>query len=572
MASTGEETLNRINDLTSLGGAEDVRKIGGSMAGGSLEQIESDKQIAHQLMSHIINSSNTLPKSLTGGAVGIKGLQQTTTLPVNLGSNLDLSKLMNLSGNNVRAISMPLQGVAGALLQGATPKPGAVQTSSSSNSSSSTSGTTAVAAAAAVKVSSTSQCPVEAAVALTQSLTPSSQTLLNVLSTSDQQGAVNSTSLSSGSLMSLGQQGQIFLNSQSPLIRTANGQTAILLNTAPNAPVSGVSVGNNSLTGAQNYAQLASLPGSANVITIPISFGSFGSPLKLQGIPVPPLVQLPKSGKTDLMLQMDLKKETENSIESQAAATKSLMDILQDPEIQTSLAGEESHLPSSVGILNPVTSFSQATSNLVYSTTTPTPTVLSPVRQHNSSNSPGKGQKAFTVSRKRPLEIDESIDTEVEDFVKVFKQRRQALGYTQIDVGKQLGEKYGVTLSQTTICRFESIMLSAQNMKKIMSVLKKWIEEASSKFTDKESSPGKKSRKRRTTLTPGIKASLEEHFICQPKPGSQELGSVAEKVGLDHEVVRVWFCNRRQKIRRESSTTADTDDVNLAKEDNRLTD
>jgi transcriptional regulator with XRE-family HTH domain len=543
--ATSEDTLNRINVLAGL--AEDgggKTPVEGGLEDG-LDQLESDKQIAQQLMSHIINN-NSLTKPGPGVGGGVASKLQTTTLPVNFSSSLDLSKLMNLGSSNIMAISVPPQGSN--LLQGLTPKPADEQTSCSGTPPS-------------VKASDVSQpLDIDVSAMVSQGVVASSQSLLNTLPTSDQGAVLLATSSQASVFSSLGQQTPLVLNSQSPLIRTANGQTAILLNHPPTGPGALGMTGN--VTGSQGLTQLAALPGSANVITIPFSFGSLGSPLKLQGIPVQSFVQLPKGIKADLLPQVDLKKDGEDPADSQAA-TKSLMDILQDPEIQPTLPGDPS-LPSAVPTMNAVTSFSQATSSLVFTTTTPTPAVLSPVVQQNGNSV--KGQKAFAVSRKRPLEVDESIDTDVEEFVKMFKQRRQALGYTQIDVGKQLGEKYSMSLSQTTICRFESIMLSAQNMKKIMTVLKKWMEEATSKYADKEANSGKKSRKRRTTLTPSIKASLEEYFVNQPKPGSQELSNIAEKVGLEYEVVRVWFCNRRQKIRRESSAPVDTFSMKLEKD------
>jgi membrane protease subunit (stomatin/prohibitin family) len=43
------------------------------------------------------------------------------------------------------------------------------------------------------------------------------------------------------------------------------------------------------------------------------------------------------------------------------------------------------------------------------------------------------------------------------EFARAFKQRRIKLGFTQADVGAALGQLYGNTFSQTTICRFEAL-------------------------------------------------------------------------------------------------------------------
>ena len=548
--ATHEETLNRINvELAGLGEEDGKKNSGGKegYASNCLNQLEADKQIAQQLMSHII-SNNSMSKAGQGTGPMVTGKLQTTTLPVNFNSNLDLSKLMNLGGNSIMTVSMQPQ--VNNLLQGLVQKPTSEHSPCSQTTTS------------PLKINEVSS-PSDATTTPMgdHSVVTSSSPLLSTLTTSGQGQVLLTTSSQAGVFASPGQQTPLVFNSQSPLIRTANGQTAILLNPPAGPGALGMT---SNVAGSQGLTinQLATLPGSANVITIPFSLGSLGSSLKLQSIPVQPILQLPKSGKSDLMSQIDLKKEGDDSSDGHQG-TDSLMEILQGQEIPVTLP-EGPAVSSSIPAINAASSFSQATSSVVFTNTTPTPAVLSPVVHQNGSVS--KGQKAFTVSRKRPLEVDESIDTDVEEFVKTFKQRRQGLGYTQIDVGKQLGEKYNMSLSQTTICRFESIMLSAQNMKKIMGVLKKWMEEAESKYSEKDTNSGKKSRKRRTTLTPSIKSSLEEHFLVQPKPGSQELSTIADKVGLEYEVVRVWFCNRRQKIRRESSTAVEALAMKVEKE------
>lgn len=45
----------------------------------------------------------------------------------------------------------------------------------------------------------------------------------------------------------------------------------------------------------------------------------------------------------------------------------------------------------------------------------------------------------------------------MDGFAKLFKQKRIKMGYTQADVGQQLGTYYGQVFSQTTICRFEAL-------------------------------------------------------------------------------------------------------------------
>uniref|UniRef100_A0A8D3DJ93 POU domain protein n=1 Tax=Scophthalmus maximus TaxID=52904 RepID=A0A8D3DJ93_SCOMX len=135
---------------------------------------------------------------------------------------------------------------------------------------------------------------------------------------------------------------------------------------------------------------------------------------------------------------------------------------------------------------------------------------------------------------------DTPTSDDLEHFAKQFKQRRIKLGFTQADVGLALGTLYGNVFSQTTICRFEALQLSFKNMCKLKPLLNKWLEEADSTTgsptsIDKIATQGRK-RKKRTSIE-----------VSCPKPSAQEINSLAESLQLEKEVVRVWFCNRRQK-------------------------
>ncbi|KAK7893594.1 hypothetical protein WMY93_022746 [Mugilogobius chulae] len=111
---------------------------------------------------------------------------------------------------------------------------------------------------------------------------------------------------------------------------------------------------------------------------------------------------------------------------------------------------------------------------------------------------------------------DTPTSDDLEQFAKQFKQRRIKLGFTQADVGLALGTLYGNVFSQTTIC---------------------------------DRSQGRK-RKKRTSIEVSVKGALESHFLKCPKPSAQEISSLADNLQLEKEVVRVWFCNRRQKEKR----------------------
>ncbi|XP_040563645.1 POU domain, class 3, transcription factor 1-A isoform X1 [Lepeophtheirus salmonis] len=173
---------------------------------------------------------------------------------------------------------------------------------------------------------------------------------------------------------------------------------------------------------------------------------------------------------------------------------------------------------------------------------------------HNSSPRSGTDEEGMHTPTSGTTSPDSCFSDDLESFAKQFKQRRIKLGFTQADVGLALGTLYGNVFSQTTICRFEALQLSFKNMCKLMPLLKKWLAEAdsttgTSASIDKIAAQGRK-RKKRTSIEVSIKGALEQHFNKNSKPNAAEITSLADHLQLEKEVVRVWFCNRRQKEKR----------------------
>ena len=171
-------------------------------------------------------------------------------------------------------------------------------------------------------------------------------------------------------------------------------------------------------------------------------------------------------------------------------------------------------------------------------------------------------QSPHSATRSTPQsqapEPDSAEVKELEEFAAGFKQRRIKLGYTQTNVGQALAEVQGTDFSQTTICRFENLQLSFKNAQKLKPILEKWLEEAEKSgapHREEEQSPERR-RKRRTSIGVGAKDTLERHFMTQPKPSSLDISRIADGLSLEKEVVRVWFCNRRQREKRVRSSTS----------------
>ncbi|VDQ07503.1 unnamed protein product [Trichobilharzia regenti] len=113
-------------------------------------------------------------------------------------------------------------------------------------------------------------------------------------------------------------------------------------------------------------------------------------------------------------------------------------------------------------------------------------------------------------------------------FVEIFKQKRIQLGITQAEVGRALGEinvcSFGC-LSQSTICRFESLSLSP--------------------------TPTQNRRRRRTSISEADKYFLESFFhTVDCRPTTEQMIQLASQLNMTKNVIRVWFCNQRQKQKR----------------------
>ena len=57
-------------------------------------------------------------------------------------------------------------------------------------------------------------------------------------------------------------------------------------------------------------------------------------------------------------------------------------------------------------------------------------------------------------------------------------------------------------------------------------------------------------RKKRTSIETNVRVSLERAFMINSKPTGEEITRLADSLYMEKEVVRVWYCNRRQKEKR----------------------
>uniref|UniRef100_A0AC35TPD7 POU domain protein n=1 Tax=Rhabditophanes sp. KR3021 TaxID=114890 RepID=A0AC35TPD7_9BILA len=185
---------------------------------------------------------------------------------------------------------------------------------------------------------------------------------------------------------------------------------------------------------------------------------------------------------------------------------------------------------------------------------------------------------------------------DIEEFALMFKNARIRFGFTQGDVGKHIGERFGSEFSQTTISRFEALNLSFKNMIKLRPQLTIWLTETEKflklgktadeinnekmhlmsnsavseeikfeemgmespterKRTYEDDPNGSiKKRRKRTNLEKFQRDHLTALFNLNQRPDEDQLENIATGLGLEVAVCRVWFCNRRQKERRNSAS------------------
>uniref|UniRef100_A0A3Q2US96 POU domain, class 5, transcription factor 3 n=1 Tax=Haplochromis burtoni TaxID=8153 RepID=A0A3Q2US96_HAPBU len=179
-----------------------------------------------------------------------------------------------------------------------------------------------------------------------------------------------------------------------------------------------------------------------------------------------------------------------------------------------------------------------------------TPQVVPEAQQQR----PATSRRNAASSNQGCKEERETVSTEeLEQFARELKHKRITLGFTQSDVGLSLGSLYGKMFSQTTICRFEALFKQPPKLKQIsqsVTLHPSYMFLLPQMYKIERVFVDTRKRKRRTSLEGAVRAALESYFIKCPKPNTQAIKHISDDLGLERDVVRVWFCNRRQKGKR----------------------
>ena len=71
-------------------------------------------------------------------------------------------------------------------------------------------------------------------------------------------------------------------------------------------------------------------------------------------------------------------------------------------------------------------------------------------------------------------------------------------------------------------------------------------------------------KRKQTSIENSVRGNLESMFLQCPKPTLQQISIIAKQLGLEKDVVRVWFCNRRQKGKRSSADYSQREEYEAA--------
>lgn len=107
-----------------------------------------------------------------------------------------------------------------------------------------------------------------------------------------------------------------------------------------------------------------------------------------------------------------------------------------------------------------------------------------------------------------------------------------------------------------SVIRFEKLDITPRSAQKIKPVLERWMAEAEARhkngfnqLSDFIGTEPSKKRKRRTSFTPQALEYLNRMFEKNTHPTGSEMTSMSQELNYDREVIRVWFCNKRQALK-----------------------
>ncbi|XP_035901747.1 mucin-12 isoform X2 [Anopheles stephensi] len=148
--------------------------------------------------------------------------------------------------------------------------------------------------------------------------------------------------------------------------------------------------------------------------------------------------------------------------------------------------------------------------------------------------------------------VVDGIDLDdIKEFAKAFKLRRLSLGLTQTQVGQALSVTEGPAYSQSAICSALAAQMycAAQLSSQQQQIHSSRYKSGQNHVPDFIGVEPSKKRKRRTSFTPQALELLNGHFERNTHPSGTEITGLAHQLGYEREVIRIWFCNKRQALK-----------------------
>ncbi|KAH9282251.1 POU domain, class 6, transcription factor 1 [Echinococcus granulosus] len=212
-------------------------------------------------------------------------------------------------------------------------------------------------------------------------------------------------------------------------------------------------------------------------------------------------------------------------------------------------------------------------------------------RDENENTSSGS-KKCKKISATALNDTNEHIE-DIRRFARAFKMKRLSLGLTQTQIGRALTAGDGPAYSQSAICRFEKLDITPKSAQRIKPVLERWLAELEGRRPNDqmashptnlgnknsvcgsvgsspedsgiyradcesdESCAGIRKRKSRTNFSADALERLNHEFNINMHPSGTRISQLANQLNYDREVIRVWFCNKRQSFRNSGSRAGD---------------
>ena len=78
-------------------------------------------------------------------------------------------------------------------------------------------------------------------------------------------------------------------------------------------------------------------------------------------------------------------------------------------------------------------------------------------------------------------------------------------------------------------------------------------------LSESVSPPRRELKKKRTIIDEHTKTVLDDEFAKNPKPSPAQQTEIAAKIGVEREVIKIWFANQRQRMKKtQQEKDADT--------------